>query len=62
MFYQHVPGAYVVGMGVVLGVVVVVGGGDVGQACGLHATFSLALPVQFAPPFAGRGFVQDLSR
>ena len=46
----------------VLGVVVVVGGGVVGQAAVLQEWFSLALPVQFFPPFAGRGLVQLLSR
>lgn len=49
-------------MGVVFGVVVVVGGGVVGQAFVLQLVVCLAWPVQLAPPLAGRGFVQDLSR
>lgn len=55
-----IPAASVVGIGVVFGVVV--GGGVVGQACELQALVSLAVPLQSAPPLAGRGFVQDLSR
>ena len=59
---MYIPGATVVGIGVVFGVVVVVGGGVVGHGLVLQALVSLADPLHGFPPLAGGGFVQLLSR